>query len=169
MGQERWRVFSAKRVVVGICFALVVAAAVANRQMSFAVHETMNDALIDMAEANKSKKMKQLLPTSEECSLAKTQNCMKSQCCDNFGFQCYQKNATYGACLKKCDANKMAAAGNGTWACKELGVRTRCASITESCLPYGCCADSKLQCYAKNANWGQCRMRCDPSAMEAMD
>jgi len=50
-----------------------------------------------------------------------------------------------------------------------LGVRTRCASTTESCLPYGCCADSKLQCYAKNANWGQCRMRCDPSAMEAMD
>jgi len=168
--EQGQRAFSAKRVVIALCVVLVVAAAVAIKQMPVAIHDMTDDALIDLAEAKKKKKKKQkILPKPEECSMAKTQNCMKSQCCENFGFQCYQKNVTYAACLKKCDAKKMVANGNGTWACKELGVRTRCASTKESCLPYGCCADSKHQCYAKNENWGQCMVNCDPSAMESTD
>jgi len=94
---------------------------------------------------------------------------MKSQCCDNFGFQCYQKNATFAACLKKCEAPKMAAAGNGTWSCTALGVRTRCASTTENCLDYGCCADSQMQCYSKDGKYGQCRISCDQTTMAAVD
>jgi len=168
--EQQRKAFPTKAVVLGICIALAVAATIAIKEMPIAESKMMDDALIDFAETkkNKTKKVK-LLPKAEECSMAKTQNCMKSQCCDNFGFQCYQKNATFAACLKKCDAQKMATAGNGTWSCAELGVRTRCASTSESCLPYGCCADAKHQCYAKNANWGQCRVSCDPAGMAAID
>merc|ERR1719512_100761 len=134
--------FPTKAVVLALCSALAVVAVAAVQVVPSGQVNVIDDALIDLAEAkkNKTKKIK-LLPKPEECSLAQTQNCMTSQCCDNFGFQCYQKNTTFAACLKKCDAQKMATAGNGTWSCAELGVKNRGALTTENCLPYGRCAD----------------------------
>jgi len=167
------RAFPTKAVMLGMCVGIAVGVSVtlAITQMPAASHSMADDALIDFAEAkkNETSKKKKVLPKAEECSNAKTQNCLKSQCCENFGFQCYSKNTTFAACLKKCDTQQMATAGNGTWSCQELGVRTRCATTKESCLPYGCCADAGHQCYAKNENWGQCRMSCDPSTLQTVD
>jgi len=96
-------------LTVGAFIAGALVATIAVKQMPTAVKQmptakslTLDDSLIELQEAKKNKtQKKKLLPKPEECSLAKTQNCMKSQCCENFGFQCYQKNATYAACLKK--------------------------------------------------------------------
>jgi len=103
-----------------------------------------------------------LLPRPLECSLATTQDCSASQCCQNFGYQCFAKNATWAACLKKCDGGKLQRDGNGTWTCKKLGDPNRCATASEDCRSFGCCADVGHQCYTKNANWGSCRKTCSP-------
>jgi len=167
------RVFPAKAVMLGMCFGIAVGVSVtlAITQMPATSHSMTDNALIEFAEdkKNKSSKKEKVLPKAEECSLATTQNCAKSQCCDNFGFQCYSKNKTFAACLKKCDPQHMATGGNGTWSCQELGVRTRCATTKENCLPYGCCADAGYQCYAKDDNWGQCMMSCDPGTQQTVD
>jgi len=188
------RGFSTKAVMLSVCLATVVSATVsasatiAISRRPVASHATTNDGLqsitdnvlIESREAKK--ETKKIMPTAakakneetknpkaEWCALAKGENCMKSECCDNFGYQCYKKNTTYGACLKKCDPQQMAKDGNGAWSCTELGVRTRGAGSKENCLPYGFCADAGHQCYAKNRWWGQCMMNCDVAGMEATD
>jgi len=92
--EQQRKPFPTKAVVLGICIAFAVAATIAIKEMPTAEKKMMEDSLIDFAatanKTNKTKKVK-LLPKPEECSMAKTQNCMTSKCCDNFGFQCYQK------------------------------------------------------------------------------
>ncbi|MFC4290770.1 hypothetical protein ACFOYZ_29990, partial [Neobacillus cucumis] len=90
------------------------------------------------------------------------EDCSKSKCCQDMGFQCFQKNASFAACLKTCDKN-------ASWSCKALSNKTRCASVTENCQEFGCCADSAHQCYQKNKNWGSCMTSCNPAVMQARD
>merc|ERR1712048_804950 len=89
------------------------------------------------------KKFKLPLPRPDECSLATIQNCATSECCDNFGFQCYMKNATYGTCT-----------------CKPVGFRNRGANLTEDCAPYGKCADDNRQCYKQSDGAAKCQVTC---------
>jgi len=107
------------------------------------------------------KKQKDPPPKPYECSIV-FQNCLKSQCCDNFGMQCYTKNATFGECMEKCDPAELAKKGNGTWNCKPVGLRNRCASLKEDCSALGCCADDNYQCYEQSTGKASCRKTCDP-------
>jgi len=109
------------------------------------------------------KKQKPVPPKPYECSIAK-KNCAQSQCCDNFGFQCYAKNATFGSCMEKCEAAKLAKAGNGTWSCKPLGLRNRCAGDSEDCSAFGCCATDGNQCYEQSLGKASCRKTCDSAS-----
>jgi len=60
--QQRRQLFSAKRVVIGLCVALVVAATVTAKQMPVAFRDMTDDAMIDLAEAKKKKKKKKKNP-----------------------------------------------------------------------------------------------------------
>lgn len=65
-----------------------------------------------MASVKEEKKKKYPLPKPTECSVAGVQNCNASQCCDNFGFQCYAKNASFAACMKKCEPAALSKKGS---------------------------------------------------------
>jgi len=109
------------------------------------------------------KKWKAPFPKPYECSLATpATNCAQSQCCENFGFQCYAKNATLALCMEACDPAELDRKGNGSWSCKPLGLRNRCAFRTEDCSMFGCCADENHQCYEQSKGKASCRKSCDP-------
>jgi len=110
------------------------------------------------------KKRKSPPPKPTECSLGTVENCAKSQCCEDFGFQCYAKNATYGACMEECQPAGLSNMGNGTWSCKPLGLRNRCAHLWEDCSGFGCCADDNYQCFEQWDGRASCRQVCDPGA-----
>jgi len=112
---------------------------------------------------------KEKLPKPYECSKSLIQNCHTSQCCLKFGDQCYSKNETYGACMKTCKKDSLMKGGNGSWVCKKLGLRRRCAKADENCGDYGCCADAGHQCYAKDKNLAKCMYTCDPANMTESD
>jgi len=109
------------------------------------------------------KKRKPVPPKPYECSVAK-QNCAKSQCCDNFGFQCYEKNGTFGTCMEKCEPAKLATAGNGSWSCKPLGLRNRCAADSEDCSAFGCCDTDGYQCFEQSPGKASCKKTCDANS-----
>jgi len=109
------------------------------------------------------------LPLPYECSVSKIQNCHMSQCCLEFGFQCYEKNETYGACLETCDKGALLKAGNGSWRCNKLGLPRRCATAQENCGVFGCCAGAGHQCYAKDKYSATCMHTCNSTAMTAAD
>jgi hypothetical protein len=96
-------------------------------------------------------------------------DCSTSKCCRNFGYQCFEKNSTWGSCLEKCTPAAMKKSGNGTWTCKALGEKNRCANQGENCMSMGCCADVGNQCYAKNGLWGTCMKTCSPFQMKQVD
>jgi len=108
-------------------------------------------------------KTKPKLPLPYECSKSVVQNCHISQCCLDFGHQCYSKNETYAACLKTCKKDALMKKGNGSWSCNKLGLERRCAKAEENCADFGCCAVAGHQCYTKNKYWAQCMYTCDPA------
>jgi len=103
------------------------------------------------------------LPLAYECSVPKTQNCKTSQCCVSWDHQCYEKNATWAVCLKKCDSKAFLASGNGSWTCNPIGLRNRGALDGENCWDYGGCADPGHQCYTKDDKFASCYTSCDKS------
>jgi len=110
------------------------------------------------------KKRKSPPPKPDQCSLAFVQNCAASQCCEDFDFQCYAKNASYGACMESCEPARLKKTGNGTWSCKPLGLKNRCARLWEDCAGFGCCADDNYQCYEQQNGKASCKQKCDPGA-----
>jgi hypothetical protein len=115
------------------------------------------------------KKKKPLMPRPEECSAATIQDCSTSKCCQDIGWQCFQKNASFAGCLEKCDSSVLLKAGKGKWTCKAIGKPFLCAGLKENCMDSGCCADVGHQCYAKNSNYAQCLQTCAPEEMRAYD
>jgi len=108
-------------------------------------------------------KKKDPLPKPTECSMATVQNCNVSQCCDNFGFQCYAKNESFAACMDKCEPATLNKKGNGTWSCKPLGLKHRCAALSEDCSQFGCCATDGHQCFEQSKGKASCKKTCDPA------
>jgi len=52
---------------------------------------------------------------------------------------------------------------------QEVNLERKCASSTENCMQYGCCADAGHQCYAKDSKFGMCFTTCDPAEKRAYD
>jgi len=162
---QRWR------LKVGVLSGLavgVLAVVALTRQTPGALDEgdDFDDFDLDAdTELFAAKKEKRPLPLPDECSKSTVQNCIQSQCCLEFHAQCFAKNATYGACMKKCDKAKLMKAGNGSWSCAKLGLERRCAKATENCADFGCCADAGHQCFLKDNSYGKCMYTCDPANM----
>jgi hypothetical protein len=57
------------------------------------------------------------IPPPDQCS-KKLDNCMDTRCCAVSGFTCFQKNASYGSCMKKCTS------GLGGW-CQRVAPITK--------------------------------------------
>lgn len=158
------RVYLAVGAVLGTALATTVAfTAIPRRATTSTGPAAAFEEEFAMPSVKEYKKMKLPPPKPYECSPATVQNCAKSQCCDNFGFQCYAKNATYGACMKKCEPGKLSEKGNGTWSCKTLGLRNRGAKLTEDCSAFGFCADDNYQCYEQSKGKASCKKTCDPA------
>jgi len=104
-----------------------------------------------------------------ECSLAGDENCAVSTCCRDFGYQCFAKNSTWASCLKTCTPASTKKVANGSWTCKALGEKNRCAKQGQNCISLGCCADVGNQCYVKNGNWATCMKTCNKGTILGMD
>lgn len=76
----------------------------------------------------------QILQKVTECSVTTTQNCMLSQCCHDYGMQCYAKNESWAACLKSCEKGNHLEGGDGPWRCNKLGYRRKC-HMGLACVP----------------------------------
>lgn len=158
---RRWQLVAGTLVFAAMGAALVAATSSRHSQASVSSDQLFQEKV---ASVKAEKKKKTPPPKPEECSLATVQNCKVSQCCDNFGFQCFAKNETFAACMDKCEPAKLQRKGNGTWSCKPLGLRHRCASLTEDCSQFGCCADDGHQCYEQSDGVASCKKTCDPAA-----
>ena len=157
---RRWK-FVAGTLLLAASGAALATATMSQRSQP----STSSDLLFEekVASVKAEKKKKNPLPKPTECSLATVQNCNVSQCCDNFGFQCYAKNESYAACMDKCEPAKLQKKGNGTWSCKPLGLKHRCASLAEDCSQFGCCANDGYQCYEQSKGKASCKKTCDPA------
>merc|ERR1712190_368379 len=117
---RRWRlpVFT----VLGMAAAVFLVVALSRQGQStisadddpYAEDDPDTETLLSLAEE---KKKKDRLPKPYECSKSEIQNCHISQCCLDFGHQCYSKNETYAACLKTCNKDTLMKNGNGSWSC----------------------------------------------------
>jgi len=106
------------------------------------------------------------------CAASKTEDCSKSQCCQEVGYQCYAKTEYWGICLEECDpkAMKKFDPDGDSWSCKEIGERhLPCAKKESDCSKQHCCKDVGYQCYAKNEDWAVCKKECDPTEMKKYD
>merc|ERR1719414_939977 len=167
------------RLAAGALASMGLLAAVAALSSRGGTAESAFEEAVSLSSVKKPDKMKMMIADrmKGECSKV-LDDCSTSKCCRNFGFQCFEKNSTWGTCLKKCTPSLMKTKGNGTWTCKALGEINRCARQGEinrcarqgeNCLSFGCCADVGSQCYAKNKLWGTCMKTCSPSQMEMFD
>jgi len=157
---RRWQL-AAGTLMVATLAALFVAGSFNDSQASVSSSTQFEEKVASVKEYKKKKKP--ILPKPTECSVATVQNCNVSQCCDNFGFQCYAKNESFAACLKKCEPAKLSKNGNGSWSCKPLGLKYRCANLTEDCSQFGCCATDGHQCFEKSKGVASCKKTCDPA------
>jgi len=141
------------------------------------------------AEAKKGKDAKELEEMADEMTRGEVEcakegkGCIKSHCCVDKGFQCYQRNSTWAACRKVCNPSIENKDLDGKpWSCKKLGERTpggesastaasaQCAWEGEDCSLTKCCNKWGLSCYAKNTYFAACHATCkraiDPSSPE---
>jgi len=163
LAQKARKAFMVTGIVTGILLAAaMVSKAILQNDLEMASAAAV-ETLYTVPTVQEYKKQKPIPPKPYECSIAK-QNCAKSKCCDNFGFQCYSKNATYGSCMEKCEPAKLAKAGNGSWTCTPLGLRNRCADDSEDCSAFGCCASDGSQCYEQSPGKALCKKTCDASS-----
>jgi len=59
-----------------------------------------------------------------ECSLP-GDDCSTSQCCRDFGYQCFAKKTTWASCMETCTPATTIEVANGSWTCKALGEKNR--------------------------------------------
>jgi len=106
-----------------------------------------------------------------KCAKADVEDCSLSQCCQDVGHQCYQKEEGWAVCKKECDAAEMKKYDpkKESWDCKKLGERARCAKDGENCQPFGCCETSGTVCYEKAEGWAVCMEGCDAAEMQEND
>uniref|UniRef100_A0A7S3WYD2 Uncharacterized protein n=1 Tax=Strombidinopsis acuminata TaxID=141414 RepID=A0A7S3WYD2_9SPIT len=106
------------------------------------------------------------------------EDCSKSQCCNDGGLQCYEKNKTFGSCKVDCVAGApdMSDPDPKPWTCTALGMRSvstqgwvrgECAKHGENCGKTKCCSEPGMQCYAQSdagaeVFWGLCQEECNP-------
>jgi hypothetical protein len=106
---------------------------------------------------------------------AEGEDCSRKRCCAKPGLQCYKKNDEWAGCMTNCTKGMRMAGdmANETWDCEEFGPRhpepidedySYCAPRGQDCRHTHCCAGADDYCYLKNAAWGSCMMKCDPSA-----
>lgn len=108
------------------------------------------------------------------------EDCRKTRCCSEPGFQCYEKNSSFATCKRACAANgpDLSDTDGSFWSCKELGerapetqpwVRKQCAKEGESCLDKKCCMNEGDACFLQNEYWGTCKSACNPDQEQGWD
>jgi hypothetical protein len=124
---------------------------------------TLSRAAVILAESSANHSLK--------CAKSGNEDCSKSQCCEEVGYQCYAKASGWAVCRKSCDAAEMQKYDpkHDKWSCKELGHRTRCAKDNEDCSKFGCCETAGAACFAKNKYWAVCMKGCDSSELKKYD
>lgn len=105
------------------------------------------------------------------CAEKDVDDCSKSRCCKDIGYQCYLKAEGWGVCKQECDKADMKKYDpkKDDWSCKAVGERARCANNSEDCSKMGCCTSANHQCYKKNDDWAMCFEGCDAAAMKKND
>jgi len=148
--------------------------------------EVLGEAEEEAQSQNETEEAAQPLPEEEEeteppteppqevltCAAKEQEDCSKSKCCLDVGYQCYAKTEYWAVCLKACDADGMQKFDpkKEEWSCEPLGERTRCAKEGEECSKFGsCCEEPGAVCYEKNEFWSSCMQGCDSTAMKASD
>merc|ERR1740123_2330381 len=109
--------------------------------------------------------------TEKKCAKKESEDCSKSQCCEDVGFQCYAKGEGWAVCKESCDPEEMKKydPDHEEWTCDELGERARCAKDGEECSKMGCCEEPGTVCYEKNELWSACMKGCDAAEMKKND
>lgn len=87
------------------------------------------------------------------------EDCRESECCEQAGFRCYEKDAYSATCKSTCTEEG--------WKCKALGKRTPSdlseegAGPGEICAPMGKCKQEGYQCFAMNDYYSACKVTCN--------
>lgn len=110
------------------------------------------------------------------------ENCADTECCQDPGHQCYEKDKSFATCWQSCQpgTNLEDQKDWKPWSCKELGERTpgpaeiphnpkfapwvneRCSSFGEDCRQSKCCKAPSDVCYERNKDFATCFYSCQP-------
>jgi len=96
------------------------------------------------------------------------QDCRASQCCQDPGMQCFEKNASWATCKAECVAGgpDLYDVDGFPWSCKKLGesapgaapwVASQCSNGWANCLEKKCCSNPGEVCYKNNDFFGECK------------
>jgi hypothetical protein len=117
-------------------------------------------------------------PWVEERCAAEGVDCRAASCCQESGYQCYEKDEFWAQCRSTCEKGElMPTWDQKPWQCGLIGSRTPDAAVeaskslgkigkwvpktcakagSENCLKSQCCLGVDMQCYGKDENWANC-------------
>jgi len=102
---------------------------------------------------------KRALAPPKKCAKS-GEDCRKSECCEQEGFQCYEQDSKWASCKSTCTEDD--------WTCKEFGERTPVSDMDEAgaapgqiCAIAGKCKQAGYQCYQMNDYYSACKVTCE--------